>query len=132
DRWCELQELGAFQRARNLIKDYLMMGTGWLLYQQAEERGLDPSMEGDWKRIAEFLPELGTPSPAVATMMDEYVHDSIAGFLPEWASEDEVVTYLKGLAHVIQILDDPNIPPRDKAGMKVSDEQRRQVAYYQR
>ncbi|MCS4506079.1 hypothetical protein NYO91_18570, partial [Arhodomonas aquaeolei] len=65
--------------------------------------GLDPSLDGDWRRIDGFFDTLARPPAAVATLMDHYVHDAIAGFLAD--DRTEVIGHLKDLVRYKQLLD---------------------------
>lgn len=81
------------------ILKYAVMGPGWTLYKDYQY-GFDSSVLDDWEKVAIASKNFGTPNNAVSIMLDKYVHDSIAGFLTEWASKDEVVTYLKTLISI--------------------------------
>lgn len=59
----------------------------------------------DWKRIDSFLPQLGESPKAVSVLMDEYIHDSIAGFLIKWGSREEVVAALTELLDKKHLID---------------------------
>lgn len=45
------------------------------------QQAMDILALADWIRIDSFWDKLGQPSEAVSVMMNEYVHDSVAGFL---------------------------------------------------
>lgn len=86
------------------ILKYAVMGPGWKLYRDYQY-GFDPSVLDDWEKIAVASKSFGAPNSAVSTMLDKYVHDSIAGFLTKWSSKDEVITYLKTLISIRDIRD---------------------------
>ena len=132
ESWVALESRGASGMASSLLGDLMVMGQGWILYRQVRQKGMDPSVEDDWRRIAEFLPELGISSSAVTTMMDEYVHDSLAGFLLGWESRDEVMTYLQTLVMRKRILDDRSIDMSSKRGISLSRQQREYAEYFER
>ncbi|WP_084208872.1 T6SS phospholipase effector Tle1-like catalytic domain-containing protein [Cobetia marina] len=86
------------------ILKYAVMGPGWKLYRDYQY-GFDASVLDDWEKVAIASKSFGTPSSAISTMLDKYVHDSIAGFLTKWSSKDEVIIYLKTLISIRDIRD---------------------------
>lgn len=129
-QWEAWVSQGFWERAFESVRDLLVMGPGWYYYDMANERGLDPSLIDDWRRISEFKGSLGPSPQAIATLMDEYVHDSIAGFLPEWDSRDEVITYLRTLVAKKHVIDTADLESR--RGVTLSDEERERAAYFER
>lgn len=127
----ELERFSEWQEIREKRRRYSRGNPGdeadWIILKT----GGDPSAAEDWRRIDEFYPELGTPPEPVAVMMDGYVHDSIAGFLPEWAGEAEVIAYLRELVAKKHILDD-SIFWEDKRGIHLTDQEREHAEYYER
>ncbi|NWO55502.1 T6SS phospholipase effector Tle1-like catalytic domain-containing protein [Chromohalobacter israelensis] len=121
---------GDWERAFESVRDFMVMGSGWYFYDMAEERGLDPSLIDDWQRIADIKDQFGPSPQAISHLMDEYVHDSIAGFLPEWDSRDEVITYLRTLVAKKHVIDTADLESR--RGITLSDEERERAAYFER
>lgn len=121
---------GEWERAFESVRDFMVMGGGWYFYNMVEEQGVDPSLIDDWQRIADFEDRLGPSPQAISRMMDEYVHDSIAGFLPEWDSRDEVVTYLRTLVAKKHIIDEGDFESR--RGITLSSEERERATYFER
>ncbi|SEG18168.1 T6SS phospholipase effector Tle1-like catalytic domain-containing protein [Marinobacterium lutimaris] len=132
ENWQALKRAGFFERAALLLKDYMVMGPGWIVNRINQSPSLlDPSVVDDWERIEEFSDELSTPPAAVETMMDEYVHDSIAGFLIKWLTRDEVITYLNTLVAKKTIIDNSRFW-QSRNGVYLSPEEREFAEYYER
>ncbi|WP_280542747.1 DUF2235 domain-containing protein [Chromohalobacter sp. 11-W] len=129
-KWEAWVSKGDWEQAFVSIRDFLIMGPGWYYYDMVNERGLDPSLIDDWRRISAFKDQLGPSPQAIATLMDEYVHDAIAGFLTEWESRDEVITYLRILVAKKHVIDNGDIESR--RGITPSDEERERAEYYER
>ncbi|MFC0337344.1 Uncharacterized alpha/beta hydrolase domain [Kushneria avicenniae] len=120
NEWERLRDRGWWERARDIVRDYMVMSPAWSLYSYVVDRGIDPSVEDDWERVSELKKEMDVPDASVSRMMDEYVHDSIAGFLPEWESRDEVVTYLQSLIVRRNIVDSDDF--ESQRGVHISDQ----------
>ncbi|WP_157956953.1 T6SS phospholipase effector Tle1-like catalytic domain-containing protein, partial [Salinicola aestuarinus] len=125
--WEDVSNRGFWRQASHAVQDYLVMGSGWII----KERGFDPSVLDDWRRISEFKSSLGAPPEAVSTMMDLYVHDSIAGFLSEWESRDEAIAYLRALVERKHMIDNhQNHYVRSYISM--TSEERQRAEFYER
>jgi len=127
----ELERFSEWQDMRATRSDYGRMYQGqqsdWIISRTVG----DPSAVDDWQRIADFFPELGPSPESVTVMMDEYVHDSIAGFLPEWASREEVIAYLRELVAKMHILDN-SLSWESKRGIHLTSQERRRAEFYER
>ncbi|OLO06318.1 hypothetical protein BTW08_18080 [Salinicola sp. MH3R3-1] len=126
--WEEMSSKGFWEQARHALRDYIVMGPAWTV----KERGFDPSLIDDWQRISDFKPRLGNAPDAVSTMMDLYVHDSIAGFLTEFASRDEAITYLRTLVARKTILDSDDVGWESKRGIYLSSAERERAEFFER
>lgn len=93
--------------------------------------GGDPSAVDDWQRIDELYPEFGPSPQPVSVMMDEYVHDSIAGFMPEWSGREEVIAYLRELVAKMHILDNSRYR-EETQGVYLSSQERKRAKHYER
>jgi len=93
--------------------------------------GGDPSTVDEWQRINELYPEFGPSPQPVSVMMDEYVHDSIAGFMPQWSGREEVIAYLRELVAKMHILDNSRYREGTR-GVYLSSQERKRAKHYER
>lgn len=101
-------------------------------------QALDIFALADWIRIDSFWDELGQPAEAVSVMMNDYVHDSVAGFLftgPDSRSKaiDEL-TALIDRKHLIESAKDKpwNEFALRQAGVELSRKEQTYIDYYER
>lgn len=125
ERFSEWQNIRANRNGYGIV--YQRRQSDWIIFKT----GGDPSAVHDWQRIDDFYPELGPSPEAISVMMDEYVHDSIAGFLPEWASREEVIAYLRELVAKMHILDH-STHWESKRGIHLTSQERKRAEYYER
>lgn len=127
----ELERFSEWQHERSIRNGYGQVYEGLHSDWMVHLTGGDPSAVDDWQRINELYPEFGPSSQPVSVMMDEYVHDSIAGFMPQWSGREEVIAYLRELVARMHILDDSRYREGTR-GVYLSSQERKRAKHYER
>jgi len=127
----ELERFSEWQHERSIRNGYGQVYEGLHSDWMVLKTGGDLSAVDDWQRINELYPEFGPSPQPVSVMMDEYVHDSIAGFMPQWSGREEAIAYLRELVAKMHILDNSRYREGTR-GVYLSSQERKRAKHYER